>query len=235
MEKVSAYIRCSSESQIENTGLTVQRDRIEKYCVLKGLELVHVYVDPGVSGSIPICERPEGSKLMQSVRDKEIVGIIISKLDRMFRSTVDCLTTVDQLDKVDCSLHIVDLGGTSIDSRSVTGRFMLTVMAAAIEMERGQIRERVASGRKQRIKEQRPISRCPFGYKIQEEKVDGKSIKTLIPNPKEFAALQLIRQLRPTTSLPKIAATLNSGGHVTQNGRSWTSGHVQGILRRVSI
>ena len=202
---------------------------------MKGLELVHVYVDPGVSGSIPICERPEGSKLMRSVQGKEIVGVVIAKLDRMFRSTVDCLTTVDQLDNSDCSLHIVDLGGTSIDSRSVTGRFMLTVMAAAIEMERGQIRERVASGRKQRIAEQRPVSRCPFGYQIAENVVNGKTVKTLVPDPKEYAALQLIRKLRPTTSLPKIAHTLNTNGHVTQNGKMWTSGHVQGILRRVSI
>ena len=87
MQKVAAYVRVSSESQIEGTSLSVQRDRIEKYCALKGLELVYVYVDPGVSGSIPISERPEGSKLIKSVRDKEIVGIIISKLDRMFRST----------------------------------------------------------------------------------------------------------------------------------------------------
>jgi site-specific DNA recombinase len=235
MQKVAAYVRVSSESQIEGTSLSVQRDRIEKYCALKELELFHVYVDPGVSGSIPISERPEGSKLIKSVRDKEITGIIISKLDRMFRSTVDCLVTVDQLDKVDVSLHIVDLGGTSIDSRSVTGRFMLTVFAAAIEMERGQIKERAASGRQKRIEEQRPISRVPFGYKIKEDVVNGKTIKTLVPNPKEFEALQLIRKLRPTMSLPKIATTLNNCGHTTQNGKMWTSGHVQGILRRVSI
>lgn len=235
MEKVCSYIRVSSDSQIDNTSCSVQRDRIEKYCALKGLELVHVYVDPGVSGSIPICERPEGSKLMQSVMEKEVSGIIVATLSRMFRSTVDCLNTVDQLDKVDCGLHIVDLGGTSIDSRSATGRFMLTVFAAAIEMEKQQIRERVASGRQQRIKEQRPISRCPFGYNIKEEKVDGNIIKRLVPNPKEFAALQLIRKLRPTMSLPKIASTLNNCGHTTQNGKMWTSGHVQGILRRVSI
>jgi DNA invertase Pin-like site-specific DNA recombinase len=230
MTQVAGYVRVSSENQINGTSLNIQQDRIQRYCQLKELELVNVYVDPGISGSIPISDRPEGSRLMESIRKKEISGIIISKLDRMFRSTIDCLQTVDQLDLLKVSLHIIDLGGTSIDSQSITGRFMLTVFAAAIEMEKGQIRERVASGRGKRIREQKRIGTIPFGYKL------GEDNQTLIPNAKEYKALQLIRELRPQgISLPRIASTLNQQGYLTKHGKSWTHGHVQGILRRVSI
>jgi DNA invertase Pin-like site-specific DNA recombinase len=106
---------------------------------------------------------------------------------------------------------------------------MLTMFSAASELEKANIRARVASGREKRIREHQKIGTTPFGFKLD------KDNKTLIPNGKEYEALQLIRQLRPSTSLPKIAAHLNDNGYLTQHGKTWSPGHVDSILRRKSI
>ena len=139
--------------------------------------MVNVYCDAAVSGGKPISDRPEGAKLMAAVQDGEIDVVIITKLDRGFRKVVDCIQSCDEFDKLGVALHIIDLGGSSIDSQSPAGRFMLTVLAAAAEMERGQIKVRCASGREQHRAEGKVIGGLPYGYALD---VDGK---TLVEEP----------------------------------------------------
>jgi DNA invertase Pin-like site-specific DNA recombinase len=55
--KVFSYLRVSSIMQVDNTSLTLQRQQIEAYCLLKGFDLVHTFCDAGVSGGMPIDER----------------------------------------------------------------------------------------------------------------------------------------------------------------------------------
>lgn len=227
--KVAGYIRVSGLSQVDGTSLDVQKSQIETYCKLRNIELIHIYCDPAISGGKPIEERPEGSRLMEAIRANEAHGICITKLDRGFRSTVDCLQTVDILDRIGASLHIIDLGGSSVDSQSPAGRFMLTVLAAAAEMERGQIKVRCASGREKHRSEGKIVGALPFGYDL------GQDTKTLIKNPVQQEALNLIRELKASSySLRAIAAELNAKGFQTKKGGTWTHGHIQGILRRVA-
>lgn len=227
--KVAGYIRVSGLTQVDGTSLDVQKSQIETYCKLRNIELIHIYCDPAISGGKPIEDRPEGSKLMEAIRSNEAHGICITKLDRGFRSTVDCLQTVDILDQIGASLHIIDLGGSSVDSQSPAGRFMLTVLAAAAEMERGQIKVRCASGREKHRSEGKIVGALPYGYYLGE---DGK---TLVEEPTEQEALALIRDFRDSGySLRKTANELNNRGYSTKKGGTWTHGHIQGILRRVA-
>ena len=189
MKAAGGYIRVSSVSQVEGTSLDVQKTQIQAYCTLRNLELVDVYCDPAVSGGRPIEDRPEGSRLMAAVRAGEIQSIVITKLDRGFRNTIDCLSTVDVLDKIGVSLHIIDLGGSSVDSQSPAGRFMLTVLAAAAEMERGQIKVRCASGRERHRAEGKTIGGLPFGYQL------GADGKTLIPDLNEQRLISKAKEL----------------------------------------
>jgi DNA invertase Pin-like site-specific DNA recombinase len=227
--KAAAYIRVSGLSQVDGTSLDVQRNQIETYCLLKKMELTHTYCDAAISGGKPIEQRPEGSRLMEAVRSGEINAIVVSKLDRGFRNTVDCLNTVDVLDKLGVSLHIIDLGGSSVDSQSPAGRFMLTVLAAASEMERGQIRVRCASGREKHRAEGKIIGGLPYGFRL------GTDGKTLVEEPIEQEALLLIHGLKESGhSLREIATELNAQGYTTKKGGTWTHGHVQGVLRRAA-
>ena len=98
MEKrVAGYIRVSSLHQIDGSSLESQEQMIRAYCMMKSFKLVQVYVDAAISGGVDIDQRPEGSKLMQSIRTGEVDGMILVKLDRGFRSVVNCLQTCDEL------------------------------------------------------------------------------------------------------------------------------------------
>ena len=77
--------------------------------MMKGWKLADIFIEAGVSGSVPLAERPEGHRLLQAVSKGAIV--ITAKLDRMFRSAADALVTLEELKRQGVALHMIDLGG----------------------------------------------------------------------------------------------------------------------------
>jgi putative DNA-invertase from lambdoid prophage Rac len=79
----------------EGESLDVQRRQINGYAHMHGLTLTEVLVEGGVSGSVPVEERPVGGALFARLQRGDIV--IASKLDRLFRSALDALKVVESL------------------------------------------------------------------------------------------------------------------------------------------
>jgi site-specific DNA recombinase len=67
-ERVALYQRVSSEEQRDRETIELQRDFLEQYCNLHELEVADVYEDNGVSGTIPVHERPEGRRLLEDAK-----------------------------------------------------------------------------------------------------------------------------------------------------------------------
>ena len=72
--------------------------------------------------------------------------LVICKLDRLARSTTDLLNIVATLEGKGVALRILDFGGTDVDTKSATGRMLLTIMAAVAEAERTMMLERQKVG-----------------------------------------------------------------------------------------
>jgi site-specific DNA recombinase len=227
--KAIGYTRVSSQEQVDGTSLKSQEDQIRAYCTMKGIELVTVLIDAAVSGGKPLADRPAGGELVNALMTGQADSIIVCKLDRGFRSASDCLINVELWEKKDISLHILNLGGQTIDTSTPTGKFFITVMAGAAELERNLIRERCNEGRKVRRAEGKRIGEIPYGWKLAE---DGKS---LIDAPEEQRALELIRSMKNDGyTLRDIASELNGRGCSAKKGGEWTHGQVQSILRRAA-
>jgi DNA invertase Pin-like site-specific DNA recombinase len=78
---VYGYCRVSTARQAsEGESLHVQRRQIEGYAHRHGLVLRGVTVEYGVSGSIPVHQRPKGGPLFAKLRKGDVV--IAPKLDR---------------------------------------------------------------------------------------------------------------------------------------------------------
>ncbi len=226
--KAVGYCRVSSLDQTNGTSLESQKAQIEAYASMKGLELLDVLVDPGVSGSIPLSERPAGRELVKKLESGQAQAVIMCKLDRGFRSASDCLTTVEYWKEKGISLHILNLGGTTIDTGSPTGKFFLTVMAGAAELERNLIRERCIEGRRARKAEGKRIGEVPFGFRVEK---DGKTLTT---DYREQSVIQFIKNLAAKgRSYRAIADELNRRKIPTKKHGKWYHKQVAQILRRV--
>jgi len=217
------YARVSLEEQArEGLSLEDQRSKIEKYCSLVGLELVECFEDPGVSATKPLGTRPAGSRLLQrtSADATEIVGV---RLDRLFRNSADCLTTIQTWDRSDRHLHLIDFGGSAVNTATAAGRLFITMLAGFAAFERDLIAERTASAMAYRRASRRPYSRDPFGWNR-----DGN---LLVPVDSELAAIRYMRRRRAEgLGYQKIAAELNEQGIPPKRGRTWYGASVRSIL-----
>lgn len=226
MASAVGYIRVSKEEQTEGMSLGVQEERIRAYCTLKGFELVRIYRDEGVSASIPLSERDDGAEMLSRIMSGGAGHVVGMKLDRMFRDVIDCLENVDAWQDCGVSLHLLDMGGSAVDTTSAAGRFMLTVLAAAAEMERNRIRERTRDVLAAKKAKGERLGRTPHGFTTPEPGAE------MIPNLQELVAVQLIlrgRRGRSPRSFRRIAAELNAAGHRTQTGRAWHPSRIREV------
>ena len=141
--KAIAYIRVSSKRQVDDgVSLDAQKRRILEYVKFKGLKLADddIIIEEGVSGGIPIWERPRGRLLKQKLSTGKYANLVSMKIDRMFRMTTDMLNTIDELSDAGIAIHIVDLNGEAVDTSTSMGRFFLTMVGAMAEMGRGLLR-----------------------------------------------------------------------------------------------
>jgi len=196
---------------------------------MKGLDLIEIVTDAGVSGGKPFASREGGQRLLAAVKARKAEAVVMLKLDRMFRNAGDCLSVVERWDRTGISLHIVDLGGDAIDTTSAAGRFMLVVLAGAAEMERNLTRERTRSAMAVKRANGQRIGTVPYGFDVAE---DGA---TLIENEAEQAVISEIKTMRSRgVKLKRIADTLSGRCVRTKTGRSkrWTHQAVARILAR---
>ncbi|MEK6677734.1 MAG: recombinase family protein [Planctomycetota bacterium] len=165
--KAIGYTRCSTNEQADSgLGLEAQAERIKAYCTMRGAELLELVTDAGVSGGKPLASRDGGQRLLSAIREKRADGVVMLKLDRMFRNAGDCLLTVEKWEKTGVALHVVDLGGNAIDTTSAAGRFMLVVLAGAAEMERNLTRERTRSAMAVKRGIGQRIGTVPYGFDL---------------------------------------------------------------------
>src|SRR4051812_28675441 len=107
---VYGYARVSTERQAdEGVSLDEQIRRIEGRTLEQGWQIAEVFVERGVSGSVPLGDRPEGARLLAVLQPGDIV--IAAKLDRMFRSALDALNVIRDFQRQRVSLWLLDLGG----------------------------------------------------------------------------------------------------------------------------
>jgi putative DNA-invertase from lambdoid prophage Rac len=168
---------------------------IEGYVHMHGLVLNEIVVEEGVSGSVPLNDRPAGGAMLARLKTGDIV--IAAKLDRCFRSALDALNVVEQLKARGVKLHLLDLGG-DIAGNGLSKLF-LTIAAAFAEAERDRIRERVAQTKADQKARGRYLGgKVPFGFRIGddgqlvEHKAEQKAIRTMVAMRKKGIALRPI-------------------------------------------
>jgi DNA invertase Pin-like site-specific DNA recombinase len=89
-------------------------------------------------------DRPELAKLMASLKPGDLV--IVTKLDRLGRSTRELFNLLDRITHAEASFR--SLGDPLWDTSTAQGRLLSTLLAGIAEFERELIVERTSAGRK---------------------------------------------------------------------------------------
>lgn len=113
--------------------------------------------------------RPQFEACMDYIRDGDI--LIVTKPDRLARSTYDLLNIAKALEEKKAGLIILSMGKDKLDTTTPTGKLMLTLLAAIAEFERDLMLERQREGIARAKNEGKYTGRKPsVGLKTEEVK-----------------------------------------------------------------
>ena len=219
--KVMGYVRVSTEEQArEGISLEVQEDKVKKYADLHNLDLVEVIRDEGKSGKD--LNREGIQKVITLCKDRSVDHLVVYKMDRLTRRTLDLLTLVEEVFKPNrVQFHSIS---EKVDTSTAQGKFFLTITGAMAQMERDLISERTREALQYKISKGENVGSPPLGFLAEDKKllrIDG-----------EFKVVSYVKSLkRKKLSLRQIANRLNEQGVSTKRGGSWYAGTVRYILR----
>jgi len=218
--RVALYARVSTEDQAkEGFSLDAQIGKLESYCRSRGWTSAGYFVDEGYSGRN--VNRPEYQKMMSCMDEWD--GILVYKMDRIHRNSVNFTMMMDSLKKNGKEFtSYID----KFDTKTAMGRFVMDIMQRIAQLESEQIGERVKMGmeRKARCGTGMLGSGHPYGYYY----ADGG----LHVNADEAETVRVIYSLRAQgLSAEKIAATLNEKKIDAKRGGIWNRQSVHKIVK----
>lgn len=135
---VVAYCRVSTEEQaLSGLGLAAQEEAIHRECERRGLPLVAVHTDAGISGKS--LSRPALSAALEALDAGKGSVLMVAKLDRLTRSVHDATGLMATAERGGWGLVALD---APVDTTTPQGAAMAQVLAVFAELERRLIGER---------------------------------------------------------------------------------------------
>ncbi|MGZ3775306.1 MAG: recombinase family protein [Bdellovibrio sp.] len=132
------YARVSTSHHDQNPDIQVRE--LRKYCANRDWNIAHEIIDFGSGGS----DKREGLQLLfQLIAKGEIDCIVVTKLDRLFRSLRQLITALDDFQSRGIAFVAVK---DSIDYTTASGRLFTQILGSLAEFEKSMIRERTMAG-----------------------------------------------------------------------------------------
>lgn len=129
---IVGYARTSTSDQL--AGLEAQqRDLLAAGCDKTYAEQVS-----------SVAQRDSLKAALGYLRDGDV--LMVTKPDRLARSTAELLSIVDGLTKAGVRVVILSMGGERLDTRNPTAKLMLTILAGVAQWEREIMLERQREG-----------------------------------------------------------------------------------------
>jgi DNA invertase Pin-like site-specific DNA recombinase len=187
--RAAIYVRVSTDRQtVEN-----QIAKLTEVAAGRGWLIVATFNDAGISGAKGRKERPGLDDMLKRAQRGEFDVVMAWAIDRVGRSLLDLLNTVQHLEA--CSVDLY-LDQQQIDTTTPTGKLLFQITGAFAEFERSMIRDRINAG-------------------LARAKAKGTKLgRPAIDDPKLVARIKAMRN--DGVGILKIAKTLEVGTSVVQ-------------------
>src|SRR5438093_2443791 len=148
MTKVAIYSRVSTDDQAEAQTIETQLSACREYCLRAGHEVVEVFKDEGVSGSVALADRPSGGALLEALEAKQFERVVMYQLDRLSR---------DNETGVPAYLRLQRLGGVEFVLQrfddTPEGTLQFHIFLAIAQWARENTRRLTSAGRRRRVEQ----------------------------------------------------------------------------------
>lgn len=218
--KLIGYIRVSTENQKnDGYGLAVQESAIRKYAENQGMELVKIFRDEGVSGTLQ--NRPALIELMDYARKnkREYITLTFLRLDRLARSLLVQENLIADFQKA--GLSVVSIDEPDLCSDDPTRKLFRQMKGMLAEYEKSMITLRLSAGRLKKVEMGKGYAggNVAYGFRAKAGKYEK------VPN--ELNVVKNIFKMRrkpkagKRLSYERIARHLNSEAIKPPRGNEW--------------
>lgn len=142
--RLLGYVRVSTDEQARaGHSLAQQPERLAAYCLAHQHQLVDVVVEAdGISGSVPLERRPGGAALLHRIKAGEADGILVIRIERLFRDLLDGLAFFrGPARRRNIAVHSL---AEHIDTSTAAGRLALNIHLLLADHDRDKGAERTA-------------------------------------------------------------------------------------------
>ena len=142
-KRAALYVRVSTDHQtVEN-----QIQELTAIAERRGWQIVATYQDAGISGSKGRDKRPGLDQMLNDAKRRKFDILLTWALDRLGRSLIDVVSTVEELNADGVDIYIEKFSGDqAVDTTSPAGRLMFIMFSGIAEFERGMMIQRVNAG-----------------------------------------------------------------------------------------
>ena len=139
MRRVALYTRVFTDNQTTEN----QERELRQIAERRGWNVVHIFTDNGISGAKGRKDRPGLDAMLKDAGRRTFDVLMVWAIDRLGRSLIDLLHTIQNLEAVGVDLFIEQ---QNIDTTTPMGKLVFSITGAFAEFERSMIQERIKAG-----------------------------------------------------------------------------------------
>jgi len=207
------HVRVSTEEQaVSGLGLAAQEASVRAEATRRGLKIIAITADEGISGAVPLTKRPGLTQAIELLQARTADVLIVAKLDRATRSLAGLVELLALAGAGGWQIVAVDM---LIDTTTPMGRAMVHIAGVFAELERA-----LASAR---------TTDALAALKAQGVRLGG-------PITLPQAIRLRVAELRAAgLTLWEVAAHLEAEGAPTARGGRWRPSTVAGVLDSLTL
>jgi site-specific DNA recombinase len=221
--QLDGYIRVSVVGGREGERFqspAVQREAIARWAEYRGISIGEWHEDLDRSGGT--LDRAGLQAILARIEDGETGGIVVSKLDRLSRSVMDGLGTIERVEAIGGQVASVSEG---IDTTSANGKLQLTFFLAIAEWYRNTVKEQWAATQAFALKRGALPGRTPYGTTRLEN-------GTVELNDETAAVVaRMVTERADGKGWKAIATGLSKDGIPSPGNGQWAATTVQSIVQ----
>ncbi len=192
--KAVLYLRVSDPKQVntdydpEGNSIPAQRKACTQLAGELGLTVVEEYVEPGRSAK-SIDRRPKFLAMMRRVKERgDVDAIVIYMRSRIFRNAADAALTRRELKQLGVSL--VSVKDPTADS--ISGDMLAGILDVVNEYQSRAAGDDIAYKMEAKAQRGGTPTRTRLGYLNTAETVDGRTVRTVVLDPKRAPLVRML-------------------------------------------
>lgn len=159
-KRVGIYLRVSLSTQTTQNQLL----ELQKVATQRGWQVVEVYEDHGISGTVGRNQRPAFDRMCKECARGKLDMVMAWSIDRIGRSLHHLVNFIGELGEMGVDLY---LHQQAVDTSTPSGRALLAMCGVFSELERGLIVERVHAGLRRAKAQGKRLGRPPVSAAIE--------------------------------------------------------------------